>query len=56
MIHEYVEDEYPNLDYSNTEELDDAVTSAIEWIDYNTIRATPYAGPLAPVIIDVNNE
>ena len=26
-------------------------TEAIEWIEYNTIRALPYAGPGAPVIM-----
>lgn len=26
-------------------------TEAMEFIDYNTIRAIPYAGPLAPVVI-----
>lgn len=24
---------------------------AVEWIDYNTIRSIPYAGPKAPVIM-----
>lgn len=24
---------------------------AVEWIEYNTIRALPYAGPEAPIII-----
>ena len=24
---------------------------AVEWIDYNTIRALPYAGPGAPIIM-----
>ena len=24
---------------------------AIEWIDYNAIRALPYAGPKAPIIL-----
>lgn len=24
---------------------------AAEWIDYNTIRALPYAGPAAPIIV-----
>lgn len=24
---------------------------AVEWIDYNTIRALPYAGPKAPIIL-----
>lgn len=31
------------------EEFDE--TDAIEWIDYNTIRAIPYMGPCAPVIM-----
>ena len=26
-------------------------TEAIEWIEYNTIRALPYAGPRAPIIM-----
>ena len=26
-------------------------TDAIEWIEYNTIRALPYAGPQAPIIM-----
>ncbi len=26
-------------------------TDAIEWIEYNTIRALPYAGPGAPIIV-----
>jgi hypothetical protein len=26
-------------------------TEAIEWIDYNTIRALPYGGPKAPIIL-----
>ena len=25
--------------------------AAIEWIDYNTIRALPYAGEMAPIIM-----
>lgn len=28
-------------------------TEAIEWIEYNTIRALPYAGEKAPVIVNV---
>ena len=24
---------------------------AIEWIEYNTIRSTPYAGDMAPIIV-----
>lgn len=27
------------------------VAEAIEWIDYNTIRALPYAGPSGPIIM-----
>jgi hypothetical protein len=27
------------------------VDEAVEWIEYNTIRALPYAGPEAPVIM-----
>ena len=26
-------------------------TEAIEWIEYNTIRALPYAGEKAPIIM-----
>lgn len=32
---------------------------AVEWIDYNTIRALPYAGPYGPLImtrLEVENE
>jgi len=50
MVEEYIADEFGDKELSD-EERDDAVTSAIEWIDYNTIRATPYFGPLAPVIV-----
>ena len=28
--------------------------SAIEWIDYNTIRAIPYAGEKAPIVVYLN--
>jgi hypothetical protein len=28
-----------------------SVTEAIEWIEYNTIRALPYAGEDAPIIM-----
>ena len=30
---------------------DFTIDDAYEWIDYNTIRALPYAGPKAPIII-----
>lgn len=26
-------------------------TEAVEWIDYNTIRAIPYGGPDAPIVV-----
>ena len=56
MIDEYIDDEFPNLNFEYSSAVDDAVIEAMEWIDYNTIRATPYAGPLAPIIIDVDHE
>ena len=56
MIDEYIDDEFPNLNFEYSPAVDDAVTDAMDWIDYNTIRATPYAGPLAPIIIDVDHE
>ena len=28
-------------------------TDAVEWIEYNTIRALPYCGEKAPVIVNV---
>ncbi len=28
---------------------------SIEWIEYNTIRAIPYAGKKAPIIVYLNN-
>lgn len=39
MVQEYMQD-------NNCEEL-----TAAEWIDYNTIRALPYMGKNAPIII-----
>ena len=30
---------------------DFTVEEAVEWIEYNTLRALPYAGPDAPIII-----
>ena len=27
------------------------VDEAVEWIEYNTIRALPYAGPDAPIVM-----
>ena len=56
MIDEYICDEFPNLNFEEQSEVDEAITEAMEWISYNTIRATPYAGPLSPIIIDINHE
>lgn len=56
MVYEYIDDEFPNLNFEDQTEVDEAITAAMEWISYNTIRATPYAGPLSPVIIDINHE
>ena len=39
MIEELMQDE--ELSYED----------AVEWIDYNTIRALPYAGPNGPIIM-----
>ena len=57
MIDEYIHDNYPE-EFKTQEQFEDACTSAIEWIDYNTIRATPYATSLGipPIIIDYNPE
>ena len=61
MVEEYVSDEFPDLnqdDYQVDEAYTEAYTEAMEWIDYNTIRATPYASSfgIPPVIIDKNEE
>lgn len=39
MVYEYMEDENCSVD------------DAIDWIEYNTIRALPYIGDKAPIII-----
>ena len=31
-------------------------TEAVEWLDYNTMRALPYFGENAPIIINTNKE
>ena len=38
------------------EEEDFTRDEAIEWIEYNTIRALPYFGPRAPIIIHLLEE
>lgn len=40
MVQEYMEDE-------GCDELD-----AVEWIEYNTMRALPYAGEYGPIIMN----
>ena len=49
-------DNFPDITPKDTEEYENAFNEAIEWIEYNTIRATPYAGPFAPVVIQYNPE
>lgn len=39
MVKELMEDEEMTCD------------EAMDWIDYNTIRSLPYAGPMAPIIM-----
>lgn len=60
MALEYVEDDFEYAKHEYEGNLDDytsdTLLEAYEFIDYNTIRATPYMGPLAPVIIDYNPE
>ena len=29
---------------------------AVEWIEYNTVRSIPYAGPKAPIVIDIDRD
>lgn len=31
--------------------FDDAYMEAVEWVEYNTLRSLPYAGPMAPIVI-----
>ena len=57
----FTEDGRAVYDYEKmVEELvqDDNCTreEAIEWIDYNTIRAIPYAGEHAPIVINISIE
>lgn len=60
MALEYVEDdfEYTKNEYEGNldDYTSDTLLEAYEFIDYNTVRATPYMGSLAPVIIDYNPE
>jgi len=38
-------------EYNKDEGYEPDDTAGYEWVDYNTIRATPYGGPTAPVVI-----
>ena len=44
MIREFMEDE------------DCSYEEAQEWVDYNTMRALPYGGPKAPIIVSLTTK
>ena len=44
MINEYIEDEQCSWE------------EAQEWIDYNTMRAIPYFGPMRPIVLDLDRK
>lgn len=58
MSDEFAQDNNENFDTLSEEEKSEAILEAIEFIDYNTIRATPYMGPNAPIVVaqDVTND
>lgn len=61
MVEEFIDENYPPYVIAEEQKEDpnfDEVTAAIEWIEYNTIRATPYSTSLGipPVIIDEDHE
>ena len=56
MVEEYIMDECDNTESLTNDELYEKRTDAMEFIDYNTLRATPYMGPTAPVVLDFNPE
>ena len=57
MVEEYIMDECDNnTEPLTNDELYEKRTDAMEFIDYNTLRATPYMGPTAPVVLDFNPE
>jgi hypothetical protein len=43
--------DFDKMVYWLMETEDFTMSQAIEWIEYNTIRSLPYAGPDAPVIV-----
>ena len=44
MVEEYMEDN------------DCSYEDAVEWIEYNTLRALPYAGPRGPIVVTIMRE
>lgn len=56
MVEEYVRDDNPNYKELPSDEYYDRCTEAIEFIDYNTVRGTPYMASYGttPVIIAFN--
>lgn len=56
MVEEYIMDECDNIEPLTNDELYEKRTDAMEFIDYNTLRATPYMGPTAPIVLDFNPE
>ncbi len=45
-----------NQDSGSYEEGHDAYTTAVEWIDFNTLRAIPYMGEHQPIVMIWNDE
>lgn len=45
-----------NQDSGSCEEGHDAYTMAVEWVDYNTLRAIPYMGEHHPIVMVWNDE
>lgn len=59
MVEEFVEDSYTEEERATWDDdrLCEARTEAIEFIEYNTLRATPYVeNELGPIVIDMNPE
>lgn len=56
MVEEYVRDEVGDVSTLSEDEYYEKRDEAIEFIEYNTLRATPYMGTGAPVVIDYNPE
>ena len=56
MVDEYVRDDVPNYKDLPSDEYYDRCNEAIEFIDYNTVRGTPYMASYGttPVIVAFN--